>query len=68
MTTHRCSLHFSRLPIGAEFERNGTQYKKRSTRTADCLNYKGWFYFGMDEQCVVSREVANQVINGGDNA
>ncbi len=41
---------FSALPIGTVFTCGGTRYRKRSSRTADNLDYGNWFYFGAHER------------------
>lgn len=50
-------IHFNDLPIKAYFSRNGNEWMKRSTRTAEIVKpeeYSGtWFYFGERELCIV---------------
>ncbi len=48
-------VYFSELPIGALFISNGNRCKKRSTRTADLIESKRWFYFSGKELCVVDK-------------
>jgi hypothetical protein len=45
--------YFSELPINAFFSYNGNLCKKRSTKTADLVKYKRWFYFGKTDLCIV---------------
>lgn len=45
--------YFDELPPKAEFVLNGNKCVKRSTRTADLVEYNRWFYFGKQELCIV---------------
>jgi len=62
--------YFSELPAGALFSKNGNQYKKRSTRTAEMVKpveYSGlWFYFARREPCQVNLHdrLANNYFEG----
>lgn len=41
---------FNNIPIGNDFHYAGTQYRKRSTRTASVIGRPTrWFYFGGKE-------------------
>lgn len=46
-------VYFRDLPVGAEFVLNGNRCKKRSSRTADLVEYDRWFYFGQRDLCIV---------------
>jgi hypothetical protein len=45
--------YFSELPINTFFSYNGNPCKKRSSKTADLVNYDQWFYFGKNDLCIV---------------
>ena len=47
--------YFNELPIGASFVSNGNQCRKRSTRTAELIDFKRWFYFSAKELCIVGK-------------
>lgn len=51
---HRYLVSFSQVSVGAEFNSNGNKYRKRSTRTADLLEYNRWFYFRQNEEVEVT--------------
>ena len=46
-------LFFGHVHIGEFFWFNGTKYKKRSSRTAELVDYecKRWFYFSSNTVC-----------------
>jgi len=50
-------IYFKDLPAKAEFNLNGMQCRKRSTRTADYIAHPAcrWFYFGANDLCIIDR-------------
>lgn len=49
----KLNLTFRTVVIGEPFECNGNLYKKKSTRTAECLANGKVFYFGQHDNCKV---------------
>ena len=46
--------YFNELPVKCEFSLNGNKCKKRSTMTAELIEFNRWFYFSKHDLCVVN--------------
>ncbi len=47
--TYKAHIAFKDIEIGQRFLFGGTEYFKRSSRTAHEMGYHQWFYFSKDE-------------------
>ena len=57
---YKYQTQFERLPFGLIFEKNGTIFRKKSSRTAEIIRpteYAGtWFYFSANELANIEKK------------
>lgn len=46
---------FQQVKIGERFFYNGSEYEKKSTRTAHLIEYNRRFYFGKKDRCTINK-------------